>query len=150
MTKTMRVLIAAVVTAAAASRASAQTPQTPPAPFTMGFVNINVGAQAASRTVDVNQSFSLYNETATINSSQKVGSGALFDISGGYRVWRNVSAAIGFSNFGKSSDSTGTAVIPDPLVFNQPATVNISQSGLDHSERAVHIQASWLFPVSST
>jgi hypothetical protein len=149
MTKTTRVLIAAVVAAAAASRASAQTPPVPPAPLTMGFVNVNIGAQTASRTVDVNQSFPLYNETATITSSQKVGSGALFDISGGYRVWRNVSAAIGFSNFSNSSDSTGTAVIPDPLVFNQPATVNISQPGLDHSERAVHIQASWLFPVTN-
>jgi opacity protein-like surface antigen len=135
MTKTMRVLIAAVVAAAAASKASAQTPQTPPAPLTMGFVNINVGAQAASRTVDLSESFSLYNETATISSSQKIGSGALFDISGGYRVWRNVSAAIGFSNFSKSSDATGTdqhfAVGPRPQRARRSPSSVVALSGYE-------------------
>src|SRR5207247_5449789 len=117
---TTRILILASVTAVAGSEASAQVPAAPPS---MGFVNINVGAQAASRSVEVNQTFPLYGETVRVTTSESVGSGALFDISGGYRVWRTVTAAIGFSNFSKSNDATGTASIPDPLVTNRPATV---------------------------
>jgi hypothetical protein len=146
MTMTTRILILTALTAAAGSEARAQVPAAPPS---MGFVNVNVGAQAASRSIDVNNAFSLYGETATVTTSQKIGSGALFDISGGYRVWRNVTAAIGFSNFSRSSDVTGTASIPDPLVTNRPAIVTISQPGLSHSERAVHLQALWLFPVTN-
>src|SRR5207247_5277013 len=91
----------------------------------------------------------LYGETLTVTTSQSVGSGAIFDISGGYRVWRTVSAAIGFSNFSKSNDASGSASISNPLIFSQPATVSVSQSGLNHSERAVHIMASWVFPVTN-
>src|SRR6266566_2453573 len=127
MTTTTRIVIMAALTLAAGSAASAQTPQVPPAPPSMGFLNVNIGGQIASRSVDVNGSTPLYGETLTITTSQSVGSGALFDISGGYRVWRSVSAAIGFSNFSKSSDASGTASIPNPLIFSQPATVSVSQ-----------------------
>src|SRR5436309_9230181 len=106
-TTTRMLIMAAALTFAAGSEATAQTPQVPPAPPSMGFLNVNVGGQIASRSVDVNGSAPLYGETLTITTSQSVGSGALFDISGGYRVWRNVSAAIGFSNFSKSSDASG-------------------------------------------
>ena len=150
MTTTTRILVLAALTAAAGSEARAQTPpQVPPAPPSMGFININVGGQIASRSVGVNENTPLYGETLTVSTSQSVGSGALFDISGGYRVWRSVSAAIGFSDFSKTSDASGTASIPNPLVFDRPVTVNVSQSGLHHSERAVHIMASWLFPVTN-
>jgi hypothetical protein len=149
MTTTTRILILAALTAAAGSEARAQTPQVPPAPPSMGFVNINIGGQIASRSVGVNENTPLYGETLTVASSQSVGSGALFDVSGGYRVWRNVSAAIGFSNFSKTSDANGTATIPNPLIFDQPVTVNVSQNGLHHTERAVHLMASWLFPVTN-
>jgi hypothetical protein len=145
---TTRLIIAGII-AAGASDASAQTAQLPPAPANMGFVNVNIGAQPASRTVDVNQSFALYSETATLTTSQKIGSGALFDVSGGYRVWRNVSAAIGFSSFGNRSDSVGSARVPHPLIFNQAVTVDITQPDLSHRERTVHFQASWLFPVTN-
>jgi len=149
MTTTTRILIMAALAAAAGSEARAQTPQVPPAPPSMGFVNINIGGQIASRTVGVNENTPLYGETLIVSTSQSVGSGALFDISGGYRVWRSLSAAIGFSNFSKSSDASGTATIPHPLVFDQPVTVNVSQSGLHHGERAVSVMASWLFPVTN-
>ena len=146
MTITTRILILASLAVAAGSEARAQVPAAPPS---MGFVNVNVGGQAASRSVEVNQTFPLYGETARVTTSESVGSGALFDISGGYRVWRTVTAAIGFSNFSKSSDASGTATIPHPLVFDQPVTVNVSQSGLHHGERAVSVMASWLFPVTN-
>jgi hypothetical protein len=149
MTKTTKIVLVAAFTAAAGSGGRAQIQQTPPAPASMGFLNVNIGAQAASRSVDVRQTFPVYGETATVTMSRSIGSGALFDISAGYRVWRSVTAAIGFSNFSNSGDSTGRAMIPHPLVFNQFATVELSQSDLDHSERTVHLQASWLYPVTN-
>jgi hypothetical protein len=149
MTTTTKILILAAFTATAGSEAGAQTAQTPPAPPSLGFVSVNVGVQGPSHSIDQDQSLPLYGETATVRTSQDLGSGALFDISGGYRAWRNVTAAIGFSNFSKSGDATGTASIPDPIFTNQPATVSVTQSDLAHRERAVHLQAMWFFPVTN-
>jgi hypothetical protein len=149
MTNATRRLIIAGLIAAAGSDAAAQTAQVPPAPANLGFLNVNIGVQPASRSVDVNQSFPVYSETATLTMSQSIGSGALFDVSAGYRVWEDVSAAIGFSNFTNSSDSVGRASVPHPLITNRAVSVDISQPDLSHSERAVHFQASWLFPVTN-
>jgi hypothetical protein len=146
---TTKILIVAVLSAAAGSELRGQSSQVPPAPPSLGFVNVNVGVQPSSRSVDVDQSFPKYGETVTVRTSQKIGSGALFDISGGYRVWRNVTAAIGFSNMSKSADAAGTASIPHPLFTNAPVTAAIAQSGLNHSEHIVNLQALWVFPVTN-
>jgi hypothetical protein len=149
MTMTTKILVVAALTAAAGSELRGQAAQVPPAPPSLGFVNVNVGVQPSSRSVDVDQSFPKYGEAVTVRTSQKIGTAALFDISGGYRVWRNVTAAIGFSTLSKSGDATGTASIPHPLFTNAAETVAVSQSGLSHSERAVHLQALWVFPVTN-
>ena len=82
MLKTTRILVMAGVMAAAGSEARAQT-QPPPA--TLGFVNVNFGTQPSSRTVGRSQSFPVYGETATLTTTQEIGNGAVFDITGGYR-----------------------------------------------------------------
>lgn len=146
MTKTRRILIVTTVLAAAAySEAGAQTS---PAPASRGFINFNVGAQPSSRSIAKSEIRSVYGETATISSSQKIGNGSMLDFTAGYRVWHGLAVAVGFSSFSNVSDSAVVASIPHPLFFDRPATVNATQADLTHSEKGVHLQAVYFIPVT--
>lgn len=113
-----------------------------------GFINVRVGAQPQRRRIHTSQSFSLYDETATVTSNQSIKNGPMFDISAGYRVWRPLAIAVGVSSFRSTGNSGVTASIPDPRFFDRPRTVTANTSGLDRSELGVHVQAAWLVPVT--
>jgi hypothetical protein len=146
MMKTAKMLILAALMSAAAVEAGAQPG---PAPANHGFLNINGGAQTGSHTINVNQTFPVYGENATLTTTQTIGSGALLDISAGYRFKPVFAVALGFSNFNNTSPSSGTAVIPDPLIFNQPKTVPLTIPDLTHSERTVYLAAVWFYDVNN-
>jgi hypothetical protein len=136
-------LLCLVLCAAVAPKAEAQMTWTDQV-----FVNISGGYQAGSDTLTTNTPFELYDEQGTVSSSQKVSGGGLFDISAGYKVWRNLAAGVGFSHTGGSSDATVTALVPDPLVFNQLRPVTSSATDLKHSENVIHLTATWMVPVT--
>ena len=140
-----RNLVMAMLMAAGAANASAQT-QPPPA--NLGFLNVNFGAQPGSHDVGTNQSFPLYGETATFTTVQENGSGALFDITGGYKIRPSFGAAVGFSNFSNTSDAAVATSIPDPLIFDRPRAATATVPDLEHSERGIHLQAVWFVPVT--
>src|SRR5581483_7271477 len=50
------------------------------------FIDINGGVQAASHSLSTTATPTIYDETANISSTQKTGSGGLFDFGIGYRV----------------------------------------------------------------
>ena len=143
MTKAGLVLLAL---GAAPRVASAQTMQW----TDKGFISVNGGAQTGSHTLTSSSSFPLYDETATVDTSQKVKGGGIFDIGGAYRVWgKNLLAGVSFTHTSSKSDVTLNARIPDPIVYDQPRSVSSSQGGAKHSETAVHIDAIWMIPVAS-
>src|SRR5262249_14889271 len=84
-----------------------------------GFANVSFGVQAPSHTLDTNNSFDIYGESASQISSQDVGGGAFFDISGGYKVWKNLAVGIGLTFVGSKSDLVVNAQIPDPNFFDR-------------------------------
>ena len=115
-----------------------------------GYVSANVGVQTGSDTLATNSTFPLYDETATVTSSQNVKSGAFFDIGAAYRVWgRNLLAGISFSHTSSDADVAITGSIPDPVHHDRPRTVNTSVSGAKHTQNAVHISAIWMIPVAN-
>lgn len=140
-----RTLVMAMLVTAAASNASAQT-QPPPA--NLGWVNVSFGSQPASRDVGTNQSFPLYDEIATFTTVQENGSGAVFDITGGYKIRPSFGVALGFSNFSNTTDAALASSIPNPLITDQPAAATATVSDLKHSERGIHLQAVWFLPVT--
>ena len=111
-------------------------------------MSVNVGAQAQSRTLNAGFTVPIYGQDATAATVQEIGSGALFDISAGRRVWSNVAVTLGFSTFTDTQDIVGTASIPHPLFFNRPNAVAIAASDAKRTERNVYILASWLAPVT--
>jgi len=114
-----------------------------------GYVGVNVGAQVGSHTIETASTFPLYDETASVSTSQDVKGGAFFDIGGAYRVYgKNLLAGISYSHTSSDSTVSLNASLPHPLFFDQPRTVTSSQSGAKHSEDVVNIFAIWMIPVA--
>jgi hypothetical protein len=141
-TTSLMVLIAGLLLAGAAKTA-AQTPL-------MGklFVNVSGGGQTQARTVDNSGSLALFNQTASWTTSESVPSGGLFDISVGYKVWHDFGLALGYSQFGVTGAAVGSASVPSPISFSQPATqVAINEVPTVRKDRNVYLVAMWFFPV---
>ena len=144
------ILIMAGVFAAVASDARAQT--TPP-PATLGFVNVNFGAQPGTRDIGRTDSFPVYGEE-----------GHAHHRSGEWRVARcsTSAAATAFAanwaardrllELQNHTDSGVVVTVPHPLIFDPPRTINTSVADLSHSERGIHLSAVWFYPsrISST
>ena len=143
MTKTTSINLLAALCLAGASAASAQTPA-----GNSAFVNVNGGGQTQSRTYTSSSSIPLFGETAIISTAQSVGSGAIFDISGGYKWARGFAVGIGVSTFSKKSDAALAASIPDPFNFNRAVAKSATASDLNHKEVGTHIMAMWFIPVT--
>lgn len=137
------VVLCLAMGAVAASQAQAQMTWTD-----QGFVNVTGGAQAGTHSLDTATTFDLYGEKATVASGQQVKGGGFFDITAGYKVWRNLAAAIGYSHTGSSADATIAASIPDPRIYDRPRSVSSSTAGLDHSENVINLMGVWMVPVT--
>ena len=125
--------ILALCLCAAPSMVSAQTMQW----TDKGYVAVSGGAQVGSDDLNTSSTFTIYDESASVSSAQKVKGGGFFDIGGAYRVWgRNLLAGINYSHTASDTDVSVNASIPDPRVFDRPRTVSASQSGAKHKEKA--------------
>jgi hypothetical protein len=111
-------------------------------------VNITGGAQPQRRELGKTDTFTLYEEKATLTSSQPIKNGVFFDVSGGYRIGQSFAIGAGFSSFSTTSSASVVATIPNPLFFDQLKTVTSSADGLEHTERGIHLQAVWFVPVT--
>ena len=138
--------ILALCLCAAPQIASAQTMQW----TDKGYVTVNVGVQVGSDDLNTSSTFSQYEETATVTSTQRVKSGGFFEIGGAYRVWgRNLLAGVTFSHTSSDTNVALNASIPDPVFFDRPRTVTATQSGAGHSENVIHLNAIWMIPVAN-
>jgi len=113
-----------------------------------GFVNVSVGAQAGSPTLDSTSIFELYGEQGSLATSQEAGGGGFFDLAAGYKVWRNLAVGLGYTRTGSDSDAAIAASVPDPIFFDRTRPISDVASGLDHSENQFHIQGTWMMPVT--
>jgi hypothetical protein len=113
-----------------------------------GFLNVNLGVQAGSRDLASSTEFPLHDETARLDSTQEIGGGAFFDVSAGYKVWRNLALGAGFSRTKSDADVAIAASIPDPDVTDRPRNVTASATGAEHSEFVFYITGTWMVPVT--
>ena len=109
------------------------------------FFNINIGGQSREQTFTESATFPLYNETGAVATTHAIGGSAIFDLSVGMRVWRNLGVAIGYSSFKDDDDAGVTARVPHPVLFQQPRTETTTAS-LEHTENVVHLQFMWTIP----
>ena len=141
-TTSLTVLIAGLLLAGAS-----ETAAQPPLNGKL-FINVNGGGQTQSRTIDNSGSLGLYNQTASWTTSQSVPSGGLFDISIGYKVWRDFGLALGYSQFSGTGTVVGSASIPSSISFSQPPhQVAINEVDAEREDRNVNVVAMWFFPI---
>jgi hypothetical protein len=141
--KTVLGLCAALALCAASARAQTPTPSTE-----KFFLNVNVGGELATRTINLVASKIVYDETASMSSTEAIGRGAVIDFDGGYRIRQDFFAGLMVSSFSTTSSATTSATIPDPVFFNRPKTVTGSTSGLKRTEVAIAPHITWSRPLT--
>ena len=113
-----------------------------------GYVNLNVGFESVSGELNDATTFRQYDEDATLSIAQAIDSGSFVDISGGARVWRNVSVGLGFHGGSTHSEAAIQGSIPHPIFFNRNRSVAASVGDLTRTEHAVHLQVGYLMPIN--
>ena len=115
------------------------------------FLSISGGGQFQDRTFSETTTFSLYDDTGTVQANQTVGSGYVFDASVGYRVWRRISIAVGVSTFRGRGTADAIVGVPDPLRRGVPTFRPFSASDfgdLNQTGTAVNVQLVWIKPLT--
>lgn len=113
-----------------------------------GFINVSGGVQTGSKDVASQLAFTLYDETATVDTNRTVDGGAFWDVTAGARVWKNLAVAVSVSGRSANSDGTAVASVPHPIFYEQPRSVTSTISGMEHKETWGAILAAWMFPVT--
>jgi Outer membrane protein beta-barrel domain len=111
------------------------------------IVSVNGGIQPGSDTLTNNSVFTIYDEQASIDASQKIEGGGLWDFGASYRVRPRWGVGIAYTMLDSTNPATITAAIPHPLFFDQPRTLTASADDLIHKESALHLQAVYFFPL---
>jgi opacity protein-like surface antigen len=112
------------------------------------FANVNFGLQEQSRTLETVSGFDLYGEPGSLTTSQPIDGGFLFDLGGGYKVWKNLAVGLGYSYMQSDGDIQISASVPDPNFFDHPRPLTGVSSNAEHSENAIHLQGTWIMPVT--
>ena len=112
------------------------------------IVSVNVASQVGNQDIDRSTTFTLYDEAATVEFAQKIESGVLFDIGGAYRLKPTAAYGVGITYTALSSRESAsiTGLLPHPLFFDRARSFSVTTDGLEHEERAVHLQALWFVP----
>jgi hypothetical protein len=126
----------------ASSDAAAQAPAD-----RFAFVDISAGDQAQARTLSMISTFTVYNETATTTTYQRIGSGVFGGAGMGVRVSGNVALGGDVSYFRRSEAASIVAEIPNPLFFNQIATTTLRAADLRHRELVANVAVTWFRPL---
>jgi hypothetical protein len=143
-----RTSIALLIATALVGGPSAAAAQTAP-PTKNIFVDVNFGAQPASQIFELQTTPVVYGENAIITSKQGVNGSALLDVTAGYRVWRDLSIALGLTTtFSSGGDAEVLGAIPHPIFFDRRVESTVAVTDLAHKERSAHISAVWTSPVT--
>ena len=110
--------------------------------------SVNFGLQGGSGDFTQHLTPLIYDEPAVIDVAQNYETGALFDIGGGVTLFGNIGAGISYSQTSGDGVAAIAAQIPDPLVFDRLRGASASADGLEHSEKAVHLQVFYRFAAS--
>lgn len=112
-----------------------------------GYVQVGGGAQSGSHSLASTSTFSIYDEDGTVAGAQEFGGGAIWNIGGGVRVWRNLVASLNYTHNSDSMDTAVVARVPHPLFTNRPREAAQIVGGLKHTESAYHVSLNWMFPL---
>lgn len=114
------------------------------------FVTLSGARQWGSETVTDSFPLEQYEEVNQSEADYKFDRlGGVFEIGGGFSIWRRLSIGVSYAHTGSSGPVTVRAAVPHPIVVGRPRSAEIAAEDLQRSENAVHFRAIWTFPVQS-
>ena len=132
-------LLTMTLIAAGALEAAAQQ-----APWTdRVFANISIGGQGGSDRLSRTQTFTIYEEEASITSAREVKGGPFFDLVVGRPIRSPFGAALLYSRRADDRGGTVEGSIPNPIVFEQPRQVSATTGRLRHREHWIAPMGVW-------
>ena len=111
------------------------------------FLDVNVGVQAPSQTLNSNATFQLFGETASVISAQTIAVAPVIDARIGYRTSDRFAVAVAVSGRKDESDGQAVASVPSPILFGSPTVTTLNASGLTRREIGYHFQLVWFLSV---
>jgi hypothetical protein len=111
-----------------------------------GYFAVNGIFETGSSAFTQTQSWPSFAETATVSIAYPAKNAPGVDIEGGFRVWRNLAAGIGITAVSRSTTTSVTGSLPNPLYLNRPIALS---GGFDSSNSQVglHLQVAWVVPM---
>jgi len=113
-----------------------------------GYVSFAGMYQTTTTSFGDSVDLTINQESSTVQTDQSVETGPVYDVTAGGRLVGNFGIGFGFTYFRRNTGATVVGGIPHPFYFGQPRALTGSATGLRHEERAVHVHAMWLLPVS--
>jgi hypothetical protein len=113
-----------------------------------GFVQVGGGAQSGSETLNSTSTFTIYDEQGTIAGTQEYSGGAICNMGGGARVWKNLVATLNYTRKSDSMDAVVVARVPHPAILNRLRETSLQFDEMKHSENAYHLSAMWMVPLN--
>lgn len=114
------------------------------------FLNVNYGGQSSSKAAEekVHLGFSLYDETATVDSTRPAAKGGRFiDVTAGSVPLHHFGLAFNFMRHTATSDGALTASVPDPAYYDSPQTKSGTIAAMQHRETWVALLVVYQRPV---
>jgi hypothetical protein len=137
--------LALIVFGLALNGSSDGAAQTPADRF--AYVEVSAGDQAQAHTLAIGSTFTVFGETATVTTTQRIGSGIFGGGGAGVRVSDKVALGGDVSYFRRTETASIVTDIPDPLLFSQPATTTLRSSDVRHRELVANIDLTWIRPL---
>ena len=111
-----------------------------------GYFAVNGIDETGGSGFTQSQSWPSFAETATVNVEYPAKNSAGVDIQGGFRLWRNMAVGAGITAVSRSTTTTVTGSLPNPLYLNRPISLS---GGFDakNSQLGIHIQVAWVVPM---
>jgi hypothetical protein len=103
-------------------------------------VTISAGYDASATTFSQATTFEAFSEEGSVSTDYRTKRGPRTDIGAVVRVWRRFGVGVAGSFLRGSTPAQVNALIPHPLVANQPRPISGAVATL-HGETALHLQA---------
>jgi hypothetical protein len=147
--RSMLLGLVAVVLLPAQAHGQDPTFAIPPAPPNKAFVILNGGFRSLSQEFVQQTEFTLYDEKGIFEADHAIKSGVSWEAGGGLRLWRDLWLGASYAVESKHTrDVAVNAQVPHPLIVNRHRIATGTAAGLEHVERALHVQALLRIPVT--
>ncbi len=110
-------------------------------------LSVNGAFQNGVRRVRETLRFRAYGEEAAFQTRQDIEGGALIDVGGRIRAWRQLEVGATYTQLNGLDPAVVSGSVPHPIEFNQPRTADPQTFQLIHRERATHVSAAWVVPI---